>query len=134
VKSGDTVGHVAEWFDVRAWQVRSWNGVGNTIRVGQRLTIHVPNQRRDYFSQINDLTYAQKQELERRQRSGENIYSIRFDGSSTTPSDTFRYTVRRNDTLGSIARRHGVSVAEIQRANNLSGTTIYAGQSLIITR
>jgi len=134
VKSGDTVGHVAEWFDVRAWQVRSWNGVGNTIRVGQRLTIHVPNQRRDYFSQINDLTYAQKQELERRQRSGENIYSIQFDGSSTTPSDTFRYTVRRNDTLGSIARRHGVSVAEIQRANNLSGTTIYAGQSLIITR
>jgi membrane-bound lytic murein transglycosylase D len=134
VKSGDTVGHVAEWFDVRAWQVRSWNGVGNTIRVGQRLTIHVPNQRRDYFSQIDDLTYAQKQELERRQRAGENIYSIRFEGSSTSPSDTFRYTVRRNDTLGSIARRHGVSVAEIQRANNLSGTTIYAGQSLIIKR
>ena len=134
VKSGDTVGHVAEWFDVRAWQVRSWNGVGNTIRVGQRLTIHVPNQQRDYFNQVDDLTYAQKQELERRQRSGENIYSIRLDGSSTTPSDTFRYTVRRNDTLGNIARRHGVSVAEIQRANNLSGTTIYAGQSLIITR
>jgi len=134
VKSGDTVGHVAEWFDVRAWQVRSWNGVGNTIRVGQRLTIHVPNQRRDYFYQIDDLTYAQKQELERRQRAGENIYSIRFEGSSTSPSDTFRYTVRRNDTLGSIARRHGVSVAEIQRANNISGTTIYAGQSLIIKR
>src|SRR6056297_3520455 len=134
VKSGDTVGHVAEWFDVRAWQVRSWNGVGNTIRVGQRLTVHVPNQRRDYFYQIDDLTYAQKQELERRQRAGENIYSIRFEGSSTSPSDTFRYTVRRNDTLGSIARRHGVSVAEIQRANNISGTTIYAGQSLIITR
>ncbi len=134
VKSGDTVGHVAEWFDVRAWQVRSWNGVGNTIRVGQRLTIHVPNQQRDYFNQIDDLTYAQKQELERLQRSGENIYSIRFEGSSTTPSDTIRYTVRRNDTLGSIARRHGVSVAEIQRANNISGTTIYAGQSLIIKR
>lgn len=134
VKSGDTVGHVAEWFDVRAWQVRSWNGVGNTIRVGQRLTIHVPNQHRDYFNQIEDLTYAQKKELERRQRSGENIYSIQFEGSSTTPSDATRYTVRRNDTLGSIARRHGVSVSQIQRANNLSGSTIYAGQSLIIKR
>ena len=134
VKSGDTVGHVAEWFDVRAWQVRSWNGVGNTIRVGQRLTIHVPSQHREYFEQIDDLTFAQKQELERRQRAGENIYTIRFEGSSTTPSDTIRYTVRRNDTLGSIARRHGVSVAEIQRANNLSGTTIYAGQSLVIRR
>jgi membrane-bound lytic murein transglycosylase D len=134
VKSGDTVGHVAEWFDVRAWQVRSWNGSSNTIRVGQRLTIHVPTQQSDYFAQVDDLSYAQKQEVERRQRAGENIYSIRFDGSSTNPSDSIQYTVRRNDTLGSIARRHGVSVAEIQRVNNLSGTTIYAGQSLTIRR
>lgn len=134
VKSGDTVGHVAEWFDVRAWQVRSWNGSNNTIRVGQRLTIHVPTQQSDYFAQVDDLSYAQKQEVERRQRAGENIYSIRFDGSSTNPSDSIQYTVRRNDTLGSIARRHGVSVAEIQRVNNLSGTTIYAGQSLTIRR
>lgn len=134
VKSGDTVGHVAEWFDVRAWQVRSWNNIGNSIRVGQRLTIHVPGQYGDYFKQVDGLTFAQKQEVERRQRSGENIYSLRFDGSSSSQSDTMRYTVRRNDTLSSIARRHGVSISEIQRANNLNGTTIYAGQSLIIKR
>lgn len=134
VKSGDTVGHVAEWFDVRAWQVRSWNGISNTIRVGQRLTVHVPSQHSSYFQQVDDLTYAQKQEIERRQRNGENIYSLRFDGNSTTPSDEIRYTVRRNDTLGSIARRHGVSVSAIQNANNLNGTTIYPGQSLIIRR
>jgi membrane-bound lytic murein transglycosylase D len=134
VKSGDTVGHIAEWFDVRAWQIRSWNGISNTIRVGQRLTIHVPSQHKDYFDQVENLTFAQKQELERRQRAGENIYAIRFDGSSTTPSDEIRYTVRRNDTLGSIARRHGVSVQSIQNANDLNGTTIYPGQSLIIRR
>ncbi|WP_069130217.1 LysM peptidoglycan-binding domain-containing protein [Rhodohalobacter halophilus] len=134
VKSGDTVGHVAEWFDVRAWQVRSWNGISNTIRVGQRLTVHVPSQHADYFKQIDGLTYAQKQEVERRQRSGENIYALRFEGDTTTPSDEIRYTVRRNDTLGSIARRHGVSVSAIQRANNINGTTIYPGQSLIIRR
>jgi membrane-bound lytic murein transglycosylase D len=134
VKSGDTVGHIAEWFDVRAWQIRSWNGISNTIRVGQRLTIHVPSQHADFFNQIDDLSFAQKQELERRQRAGENIYAIRFDGSSTTPSDEIRYTVQRNDTLGGIARRHGVSVQSIQSANNLNGTTIYPGQSLIIRR
>ncbi len=134
VKSGDTVGHVAEWYDVRAWQVRSWNNVGNSIRVGQRLTIHVPSQHSNYFQQVDDLSFAQKQEVERQQRSGENIYALRFDGSSNSSSDTVRYTVRRNDTLGSIARRHGVSVSSIQSANNLSGTTIYAGQSLIIKK
>ncbi len=134
VKSGDTIGHIAEWYDVRAWQIRSWNGIGNTIRVGQRLTIHVPNSRQNFYAQINDLTFAQKQELQRRQRSGENIYDIRFDGSSSCGSDTITYTVRRNDTLSSIARNHGVSISDIQDENNLNGTRIYAGQTLKITR
>lgn len=44
------------------------------------------------------------------------------------------YTVRRNDTLGGIANRHGVSVSDIQNENNLNGTRIYAGQTLKITR
>lgn len=135
VKSGDTIGHIAEWYDVRAWQIRQWNGIGNTIRVGQRLTIHVPQNRADFYSQVNDLSFAQKQELQRRQRAGENIFALRFDGSSSTQgSDMISYTVRRNDTLGSIARSHGVRVQDIQTDNNLSGTRIYAGQTLKIRR
>ncbi|MEX2463108.1 MAG: LysM peptidoglycan-binding domain-containing protein, partial [Balneolaceae bacterium] len=134
VKSGDTIGHIAEWFDLRSWQIRQWNGIGNTIRVGQRLTIHIPQDRNEYFTQIDDLTFAQKQEVERRQRSGENIYNIRFDGSSPSTSGSITYTVRRNDTLGGIANRHGVTVAEIQSDNNLNGTRIYAGQTLTIRR
>ncbi len=134
VRSGDTIGHIAEWYDVRAWQIRSWNGIGNTIRVGQRLTIHVPNSRQNFYQQIDDLTFAQKQELQRRQRAGENIYDIRFDGSSSGGSNTIEYTVRRNDTLSSIARNHGVSISHIQNENNLNGTRIYAGQTLRITR
>ena len=134
VKSGDTIGHIAEWYDVRAWQIRSWNGVSNTIRVGQRLTIHVPQNRQDFYRQIDGLTFAQKQEVQRRQRAGENVYNLRFDGSSSQSGDTITYTVRRNDTLDGIARSHGVSVSDIQEANNLSGTRIYAGQTLTIRR
>jgi len=132
VKSGDTIGHISEWYDVRSWQIRQWNGVSDVIRVGQRLTIHVPSSRIDYYRQINDLTFAQKQELERRQRAGEDIFALRFDGSSS--GNTVTYTVRRNDTLIGIAGRHGVSVSDIQNENNLSGTRIYAGQRLRITR
>ncbi len=134
VKSGDTIGHIAEWFDVRAWQLRSWNGIGNVIRVGQRLTIHVQNNRSDFYNQLDGLTFAQKQELQRRQRAGEDIYALRFDGSSSNNEGPIRYTVRRNDTLIGIANRHGVSVADIQRDNNISGSRIYAGQTLTIRR
>jgi membrane-bound lytic murein transglycosylase D len=131
VKSGDTIGHIAEWYDVRAWQLRAWNGVSNTIRVGQRLTVHVPNNQSNYYKQVEDLSYSKKQELERQQRSGQNIFSEQLADGSTSGS-SYSYTVRRNETLGGIARRHSVSVSAIQRANNLSGTTIYAGQTLTI--
>lgn len=133
VKSGDTIGHVAEWYDVRAWQIRSWNGIGNTIRVGQRLTIHVPNNRANYYNNVDGLAFAKKQEIERRQRSGENIFDLQIGGSSGS-GDTITYTVRRNDTLTSIANRHGVSIADIRNENNLSGSRIYAGQTLKITK
>lgn len=45
------------------------------------------------------------------------------------------YVVRRGDTLGAIARRKGVSLPRLLRANDLSrGSTIYPGQSIVIPR
>lgn len=42
------------------------------------------------------------------------------------------YTVKDGDTLGHIALRHGVSTAELRRANNLKGDLIRVGQQLQI--
>lgn len=42
--------------------------------------------------------------------------------------DTREYKVRNGDSLWTIARSHGVSVSELQRANGLRGSRIYAGQ------
>lgn len=42
--------------------------------------------------------------------------------------ETREYRVRNGDSLWDIARSHGVSVAELQRANDLNGSRIYAGQ------
>lgn len=137
VKQGDTVGHIAEWFDVLAWQIRGWNGIGNVIRAGQQLTLHVPNNRADFYTGLNELAFSEKQELQRRQRQGENIYSTSLASTSqeatgSSSASTTSYTVQRNDTLTEIASRFNVSVAEIQRLNNLRGTRIYPGQTLEI--
>lgn len=45
-----------------------------------------------------------------------------------------RYTVRGGDTLARIARRHRVSVADVQAANGLRGESIRVGQKLWIPR
>jgi len=49
------------------------------------------------------------------------------------PRDT-RHRVRRGETLSAIARKHGVSVAAIKQANNMKGSVIHPGSSLVIPR
>ena len=49
-----------------------------------------------------------------------------------TAYSTTTYTVRRGDTLGQIARRHGISTSQLRRANALSGDLIRVGQKLSI--
>ena len=45
---------------------------------------------------------------------------------------TIRHKVKRGESLSKIARRYGTTVRAIQRANNLTSTTLQIGQRLII--
>ncbi len=131
VKTGDTVGHIAEWYDVRAWNIRTWNSIGNSIRVGQSLTIHVPNSRKSYYETVNNMSYAEKQEIERKQRRGENIFIASAASGSSDGATT--YTVQKNDTLSEIAESFGIGLSELRRLNNISGNRIYVGQTLRVS-
>ena len=127
VKTGDTIGHIAEWYDIRAWQIRTWNGIGNTIRVGQNLKVYVPNNLSGHYEKVNSMSFREKQDLESKQKRGENIFA---GSGSSSSSSSQTYTVRRNDTLGEIAKTYGVSVTTLRHLNNLSGSRIYVGQVL----
>ncbi|MDZ7715928.1 MAG: LysM peptidoglycan-binding domain-containing protein [Balneolaceae bacterium] len=130
VKSGDTIGHIAEWYDIRAWQIRSWNNTSDFIRVGEKLTIYVPESKQSYYSQVAGMSFSKKQQIEREQRSGKDVTTAYL--ASADNDGTVQYTVRKNDTLIEIANAFGVSVQELKRANNISGSRIYVGQKLKI--
>lgn len=130
VKTGDTIGHIAEWYDIRAWNIRTWNGIGNTIRVGQNITVYVPNSRRAHYEKINGLSFREKENIESRQKRGENIFLA--SATTTDNNGNVSYTVKRNDTLSEIAESFGVSTSQIRRLNNLNGSRIYVGQNLRI--
>ncbi len=131
VKSGDTIGHIAEWYDVRAHQIRAWNGSGNTIRVGEELVIYVPEGQSSYYSQVDEMSYARKQSIEREQRSGRDV--IAAYAATSGDGETVEYEVKPNDTLSEIAESFGISVAELKRMNNIQGNRIYEGQTLRIS-
>ncbi len=66
-------------------------------------------------------------------RVGQKL-TIPDSGSSASSAAPLRktYTVKRGDTLGSVALAHGISVAYLKRANNLSDDLIRIGQKLAV--
>ena len=49
---------------------------------------------------------------------------------SLSPASRVSYRVRSGDSLWSISRAHGITVAQLKLANGLTGSRIYAGQRL----
>jgi hypothetical protein len=54
------------------------------------------------------------------------------DQSLPNPDTVIHYTVRRGDSLWTIARDYGIDVDDLKEANGLTGNQIYAGQTLRI--
>ena len=52
--------------------------------------------------------------------------------NSAAPIDARRYTVSSGDTLGSIARRQGTTVADLKAINNLRSDLVRVGDTLLI--
>ncbi|MEX0998977.1 MAG: LysM peptidoglycan-binding domain-containing protein, partial [Thermodesulfobacteriota bacterium] len=83
--------------------LKSANNIsGSTIRVGQTLTI--PGSNGSYSS----------------------------SNTSSSNGSSSKYKIKSGDTLGGIAEKHGVRLASLKSANNISGSSIKIGQTLAI--
>jgi len=62
VRSGDNVGFVADWYDVRASDLRYWNNIRrNLIKVGQKLVIYKPKGSSAPYKNVNSMSFTEKQ-------------------------------------------------------------------------
>jgi membrane-bound lytic murein transglycosylase D len=126
VKRGDTIGHIAEWFQCRATDIRNWNDIpyGRPIYAGQTLSVWVDSDQLDRFQKVTGMSFEEKEKLTRTVASTEPVEE-NSEGSS-------RYVVKKGDTLGKIARDHDVSITQLKRWNHLRTSQIMAGQELMI--
>jgi membrane-bound lytic murein transglycosylase D len=136
VKDGDNLGFIAEWFRVGLTDLRYWNDIyGNTIRVGQRLALFVDPAKADYYSKINDMTFADKQSL-----NGKSVIvnppSANSGWLAESDSEYIIYTVQYGDTIWDIVRKfESVSTSEVLALNNISDPgKIQVGQKLKIKK
>jgi membrane-bound lytic murein transglycosylase D len=109
VRPGDTLYSIARRGGTTVDAIRRANGLtDNTIAVGQRLALAAPAAPAARSTQVVQVA------------------------QSAPASQATVYRVRSGDTLYSIARRHGVTHAEIMRANGLADAAIQPGQRLVI--
>ncbi len=134
VKPGDNLGYIAEWYDVRASQLRYWNNIrGNVIRAGQKLVVYVPKNKVNYYKKVNSLSFAEKQK-----RIG--APANRNNNTTTQPpgqdKDYIYYKVKYGDTLWEISRKYpGVTKNDIKTLNNLKNAReLKVGQYLKIKK
>lgn len=112
VKRGESLGSIARKYHVTVAKIKQWNHLRReTIHVGQRLTIY---------------------------RSGAPMAQVgrnNNNNNNNAPAPTVRtHTVKRGETLSSIARKYHCTVNQLKQWNNLSSNTVRIGQKLKIKK
>ena len=102
IARGDNLGAIARRFGVSVAKLQQWNGLNGNRIIAGRYLIVNPAG-----------------------RAGGSPASRASSGSGS-------YTIRRGDTLGAIAQRHGVSIAQLRAWNGLRGNRIVAGRRLVV--
>jgi len=115
VRKGETLGIIAREYDTTVRALTEQNpGMTSKIQIGQK--INVPSNR------IESTTVA----------------TVPLQASAAAPTSGTNnqsrkvYVVKKGDTLGKIANKNRVTVAQIQRWNNMRGTKLSVGQRLVL--
>jgi len=107
IKTGETIGSIAELYKVSAANIREWNNIsGNKIIAGTTIKIYS-----DASPKVVSNNVSQKTEL---------------------TSESINHQIQSGETIIAISELYAVSVDDIKRWNNLSSSKIIAGKTLII--
>jgi Soluble lytic murein transglycosylase and related regulatory proteins (some contain LysM/invasin domains) len=125
VKKGETLSSIAVKYHTTVANVKKWNGIkGNTIQIGQRLSIYGRGGSSSSASSTSASSSSSKP-------------STSASSTSSGGSAGFiMYTIKKGDTLYSIANKYpGVSLNDILKLNNMNmKSKIYPGMRIRIKK
>lgn len=156
VKKGDTLYSIAQNYNVTVEKLKALNNLkSNTLSIGQQLRIPISTDVSDepygytiYTVRVGDTLYsiAKKnnttvdkiKDLNNLQTTfltpGQQLkipYNTMLDDAFS--NDYLIYTVKKGDSLYSIAKKYNMSVAKLIEINNLKDNIITVGQALKVT-
>ena len=131
VRRGETLSGIAVRYHISQRQLRAWNRLGtkSLLRAGQRLRISPPASQRARQAEARIATRSTTTHVTRLAgRAGATTHAAPKKAAAITT-----HLVRRGETLTGLARRYGVSVQALRKANGMSERSqLKAGTALRI--
>ena len=157
VRRGETLSSISRRYGTTVAAVQGWNGLrGSVIRVGQRLTLFAAGPTAPRGEQVTHVVRRGETLSSISRRYGTTVAAVQgwnrlrgsviqvgqrltlFAAGRTAPStaaprgEQVTHVIRRGETLSSISRRYGTTVAAVQGWNRLRGSVIQVGQRLTL--
>ncbi len=132
IKSGDNLGFISEWYNVRLSDLKYWNNIyGSTIRAGKKLIVFVPKSKEEQYRKIEQMSFAQKQRSIGKVVAETNPGPRNLTGKD---SDYVLYTIKSGDSLWEIAKQFpGITDTDLIELNDLGdGDNIKPGMVIRI--
>ena len=127
VKSGEKLSTIARKYGVTIADLKSWNYIGKKgLRPGKKIIVYVREQQ------------PVKLEVKADSKNEQNLASNKEEDNklvatnTSTKSEYFIHTVKKGESLFSIAKKHGVNVEDVKALNNLKSNSLNSGQVLKI--
>ena len=151
VRSRETISQVARKYGVTTSQIKKWNGLrSNKLKKNQVLKIYVtqrvkvPVENNDRNKPTTPTTPTTPEPDTSTTTAQPDNSSTEVDESTTDETEVVEpkpektvavkyHKVRRGETLGSIARRYGISVSQLKRWNGLRSNTAKVGTTLKVS-
>lgn len=115
VKKGDNLSTIARRHGTTVDRIKSWNGLkSNKLNIGKQLIV------------------GKKEAAPQPTTQGQLAQAATDNPDGKTQTVNQYYRVKKGDTLGDIARKNGIQVAQLQSWNGLKSSRISIGDQLIV--
>lgn len=131
VVAGESLASIAEHYGVTPAEIKKSNNLRrNAVRVGQQLRITTSSPQAVMESTVAAVTGKSKtpQASSKQTASAKSSSSQKQKKAATATT----HKLKNGDSLSSLSKKYGVSVAEIKKANGMTSDNLRAGQSIKI--
>lgn len=134
VAAGETLASIAALYGVTPAEVKRWNNLRrNSVRVGQQLRVAVDAQAETSVSADSSVPASRQQvSSAKAKRQSKSASSSKKGKKGRKEAKPTQHSIKNGENLTVIAKKYGVSVDEIKRANNMKDDDIRAGKSIKI--